>query len=183
MSDFDPAKLAALKARAAKLSSGGAKGPVRRKAIPKSSANAGDDKKVQMALKKLNVQPIGQVDEVNMFLDDSSNVIHFQNPKVHAATGSNTYAIYGQAQTRDLGDLVPHGILNQLGPDAMAQLKRLAEQIQAGQMAGGAGQPGGAEGIEGGDEEEADEGVPELVEAGEQEEEQKTEGSKLEDVN
>lgn len=111
MSDFDPAKLAALKARAAKLSSGtpsppphhlpfpsifpspltncphsklypgGAKGPVRRKAIPKSSANAGDDKKVQMALKKLNVQPIGQVDEVNMFLDDSSNVIHFQNPK------------------------------------------------------------------------------------------------------
>ncbi|GAA5912061.1 Egd1p [Sporobolomyces salmoneus] len=178
MSDFDPAKLAALQARASKLSSGGAKGPVRRKAIPKNVANAGDDKKVQLALKKLNVQPIGSVDEVNMFLEESSNVIHFQNPKVHAATGSNTYAIYGQAQTRELSDLVPSGILSQLGPEAMAQLKRLAEQIQAGSLqnpaaAGGAG--GAGEGADGEGEE-----VPELVEATEGEQ---AEGEKLEDLN
>lgn len=92
-----------------------------------------------------------------MFLEESSNVIHFQNPKVHAATGSNTYAIYGQAQTRELGDLVPSGILSQLGPEAMAQLKRLAEQIQAGTLQAG-GAPGAAEG-------EDDEAVPELVDA------------------
>ncbi|GAA5939140.1 Egd1p [Sporobolomyces koalae] len=173
MSDFDPAKLAALQARASKLSAGGARGPVRRKAIPKNVQNAGDDKKVQTALKKLNVQPIGTVDEVNMFLDDSANVIHFQNPRVHAATGSNTYAIYGQAQTRDLTELVPHGILNQLGPDALAQLKRLAEQIQAQQAAGG----NPAAGLEEG------EGVPELVEAEEEQPQAEESAEKLEDVN
>ncbi|GAA5901691.1 hypothetical protein JCM5296_005381, partial [Sporobolomyces johnsonii] len=63
MSDFDPAKLAALQAKAAKLNIGKSsprgKGPVRRKVAPKSQAAAGDDKKVQLALKKLNVQPIG----------------------------------------------------------------------------------------------------------------------------
>lgn len=79
---------------------------------------------------------------------------------VHAAVGSNTYAIYGQAQTKDLTELVPQGILNQLGPDAMAQLKRLAEQIQ--QQQGGAAQ--GGQGIEEGAEAD-DEEVPELVEA------------------
>ncbi|GAA6064578.1 hypothetical protein JCM10212_006462 [Sporobolomyces blumeae] len=183
MSDFDPAKLAALQARASKLSSGN-KGPVRRKAIPKSAANQGDDKKVQLALKKLNVQPIGPVDECNMFLEDSANVIHFQAPKVHAAVGANTYAIYGQAQTRDLTELVPHGILNQLGPDAINQLKRLAEQIQAQGGMGGAGAGAGAaagqpkvDGVEGDDEE----AVPELVEAST--EEAQPEGGKLEDVN
>ncbi|GAA5969291.1 hypothetical protein JCM3765_002315 [Sporobolomyces pararoseus] len=178
MSDFDPAKLAALQARASKLSAGGAKGGVRRKAIPKSVAGAGDDKKVQLALKKLNVQPIGNVEEVNMFLEDSSSVIHFQNPKVHAATGSNTYAIYGQAIPRELSDLVPNGILSQLGPEAMAQLKRLAEQLQQG-----GGLPGmpGAGAVEGGEEEEA---VPELVEADESNAAaESSEATKLEDVN
>ncbi|GAA5828359.1 hypothetical protein JCM5353_004805 [Sporobolomyces roseus] len=183
MSDFDPAKLAALQARASKMSSGGAKGPVRRKAIPKNVQSQADDKKVQLALKKLNVQPIGHVDEVNMFLDDSSNVIHFQAPKVHAAVGSNTYAIYGQAQTKDLTELVPQGILNQLGPDAMAQLKRLAEQIQQ-QQGGAQGAAAGQEGIEEGAEAD-DEAVPELVEATQTDgaEEDKTEGEKLGDVN
>ncbi|GAA6023460.1 hypothetical protein JCM11491_000583 [Sporobolomyces phaffii] len=174
MSDFDPAKLKALQARASKLSSGGAKGPVRRKAIPKGVQNAGDDKKVQTALKKLNVQPIGTVDEVNMFLDDSSSVIHFQKPTVHAATGSNTYAIYGQAQSRELSDLVPNGILNQLGPEAMAQLKRLAEQIQAGNMPGAPGADAEPQ------ENNSDDAVPELVEASE---EQQPEGDKLDEVN
>ncbi|GAA5877920.1 hypothetical protein JCM21900_001421 [Sporobolomyces salmonicolor] len=174
MSDFDPAKLAALQAKAAKLSIGG-KGPVRRKVAPKSQAAAGDDKKVQLALKKLNVQPIGHVDEVNMFKDDG-NVLHFQAPKVHAAVGSNTYAIYGQGVNRELTELVP-GILSQLGPDAMANLRRIAEQFQAQQAAAG-----GAAGIEGeGAAEADDEEVPELVEA--EATEAPAGDAKLEDIN
>ena len=39
-----------------------------------------DDKKLQAALKKLNVQPIQAIEEVNMFKEDG-NVIHFSAPK------------------------------------------------------------------------------------------------------
>ena len=39
-----------------------------------------DDKKLQTALKKLNVQPIQAIEEVNMFKEDG-NVIHFSAPK------------------------------------------------------------------------------------------------------
>lgn len=59
----------------------GGKGTVRRKIVrkPKPSA-AQDDKKLQGALKKLNVQPIAGVEEVNMFQEDG-NVLHFTAPK------------------------------------------------------------------------------------------------------
>jgi nascent polypeptide-associated complex subunit beta len=39
-----------------------------------------DDKKLQSTLKKLNVQPIPSIEEVNMFKEDG-NVIHFTAPK------------------------------------------------------------------------------------------------------
>jgi nascent polypeptide-associated complex subunit beta len=42
--------------------------------------SAGDDKKLQQSLKKLNVQPIQAIEEVNMFKSDG-NVIHFAAPK------------------------------------------------------------------------------------------------------
>jgi len=43
-------------------------------------SGAQDDKKLQGALKKLNVQPIPGVEEVNMFREDG-NVLHFSAPK------------------------------------------------------------------------------------------------------
>ena len=43
-------------------------------------STAQDDKKLQGALKKLNVQPIPGVEEVNMFREDG-NVLHFTTPK------------------------------------------------------------------------------------------------------
>jgi hypothetical protein len=56
------------------------KGTPRRK-IKKVHKSAGtDDKKLQTALKKLNVQPIQAIEEVNMFKSDG-NVIHFSAPK------------------------------------------------------------------------------------------------------
>jgi hypothetical protein len=48
------------------------------KAVHKHSA--GDDKKLQSTLKKLQVNPIPSIEEVNMFKDDGA-VIHFKNPK------------------------------------------------------------------------------------------------------
>lgn len=109
----------------------GGKGTPRRK-VKRTNNNSknstADDKKLQNALKKLNVQPIQGIEEVNMFKEDG-NVIHFSAPKVHAAVPSNTFAIYGNGEEKELTQLVP-GILNQLGPESLASLRKLAESYQ-----------------------------------------------------
>lgn len=59
----------------------GGKGTPRRKQVKKSgAAAAGDDRKLQAALKKMNVQPVTGVEEVNMFKEDG-NVLHFGRPQ------------------------------------------------------------------------------------------------------
>ena len=59
----------------------GGKGTPRRKVVKKSQASSqGDDRKLQAALKKLNVTQIAGVEEVNMFKDDG-NVLHFASPR------------------------------------------------------------------------------------------------------
>ncbi|CAG8169751.1 unnamed protein product [Penicillium salamii] len=104
------------------------KGTPRRK-VKKVVRNSGaDDKKLQAALKKLNVQPLQGIEEVNMFKEDG-NVIHFANPRVHGAVPSNTFALYGNGEEKELTELVPN-ILNQLGPDSLASLRKLAESYQ-----------------------------------------------------
>jgi hypothetical protein len=56
------------------------KGTPRRK-VKKVTRNSGaDDKKLQATLKKMNVQPIQAIEEVNMFKEDG-NVIHFAAPR------------------------------------------------------------------------------------------------------
>ncbi|KAJ6588766.1 NAC domain-containing protein [Mycena capillaripes] len=155
---FDPEKLAKFKEQQAAARIGG-KGTVRRKVVRKTKAStAQDDKKLQGALKKLNVQPIAGVEEVNMFREDG-NVLHFTAPKVHAAISANTFAIYGTGQVKELTELVP-GILNQLGPDSLASLRKLAESYQA--IQGQGGRPGAGAGAPADDDDDDD--VPDLVE-------------------
>ena len=50
------------------------------KAAPGSGGSVVDDRKLGTALKKLNVQPTFDIQEVNMFKRDG-NVIHFEDPK------------------------------------------------------------------------------------------------------
>jgi nascent polypeptide-associated complex subunit beta len=72
---------------------------------------------------------------------------------VHAAIPSNTFAIYGNGEDKELTELVP-GILNQLGPDSLASLRKLAESYQSMQK-----------GVEGEDKKDDDEDdIPDLVE-------------------
>lgn len=85
-----------------------------------------------------------------MFKEDG-NVIHFAAPKVHAAPPSNTFAIYGHGEEKELTELVP-GILNQLGPDSLASLRKLAESYQNLQKK------------EGKKEDEDEDDIPDLVE-------------------
>lgn len=76
---IDQAKLAKLQSLSAGNRTGG-KGTPRRKVANAKKGAAGEDKKLQAALKKLNVQPVSGIEEVNMFKEDG-NVLHFKQPK------------------------------------------------------------------------------------------------------
>ncbi len=95
---------------------------------------------------------------------------------VHAAVSANTFAIYGTGQVKELTELVP-GILNQLGPDSLASLRKLAESYQAIQQ----GRQGGGSGVPDDD----DDDVPDLVENFDVEEQKQKEGKDngLEELN
>ena len=107
----------------------GGKGTVRRKKKAVHKTAGQDDKRLQNTLRRLGVNTIPGIEEVNIFQDDT--VIHFTNPKVQASIGANTYVVSGPSQTKNLQDLLP-GIIPQLGPDSLQNLKRLAQGFQKG---------------------------------------------------
>ena len=86
-----------------------------------------DDKKLQFSLKKLGVNNISGIEEVNMFTNQGT-VIHLNNPKVQASLAANTFTITGHAETKQLTEMLP-SILNQLGADSLTSLRRLAEAL------------------------------------------------------
>merc|ERR1712216_992756 len=108
----------------------GGKGTVRRKKKVVHKTTTTDDKRLQNTLKRLGINSIPAIEEVNLFMDQGE-VIHFTTPKVQASIAANTYVIIGHAETKKLQDLLP-GIINQLGPDNLANLKKIAEQYSAG---------------------------------------------------
>merc|ERR1711915_1092568 len=127
----------------------GGKGSARRKKKVVHRSSATDDKKLQNSLKKLTVNNISGIEEVNMIKEDGS-VIHFNNPKVQASLNANTFAVSGHAESKQITEMLP-SILSHLGAEGFNQLKRLASSVNAGNVAAG--------GID-----EDDDDVPELVE-------------------
>merc|ERR1712168_1622516 len=127
----------------------GGKGSVRRKKKVIHRSSATDDKKLQASLKKLTVNNISGIEEVNMIKDDGS-VIHFNNPKVQASLNANTFAVSGHAENKQITEMLP-GILNHLGAEGFNQLKRLASSVNACSVPSG--------GVD-----DDDDDVPELVE-------------------
>eukprot|EP00699_Malawimonas_sp_californiana_P001372 EC715432.1.p2 GENE.EC715432.1~~EC715432.1.p2 ORF type:complete len:144 (+),score=55.38 EC715432.1:29-433(+) len=123
----------------------GGKGSVRRKMKAAHRVQAADDKKLEATLKKMNVQTINAIEEVNMFKEDGS-VIHFQAPKVRANISSNTFVVGGTAEHKRLQELLP-GIMSQLGPESINSLKSILASLKPGSLGP-----------------EADEGIPDLVE-------------------
>merc|ERR1711902_348774 len=130
----------------------GGKGTVRRKKKVVHRTATTDDKKLQSSLKKLSVNNIPGIEEVNMIKDDGT-VIHFNNPKVQASLAANTFAVTGHAENKQITEMLP-GILNQLGAESLTHLKRLASNV------GGAGVGGAMEAANNMDDDE----VPDLVE-------------------
>jgi len=96
----------------------GGKGTARRKkkVIPRSTA--ADDKKIQMAVKKIGVNAIPGIEEVNLF-KDNGEVICFNNPKVQACLQSNTFVVTGHAETKQITDILP-SLLSQLRGESLA---------------------------------------------------------------
>eukprot|EP00928_Gymnodinium_smaydae_P003530 TRINITY_DN1125_c0_g3_i1.p2 TRINITY_DN1125_c0_g3~~TRINITY_DN1125_c0_g3_i1.p2 ORF type:complete len:157 (+),score=52.19 TRINITY_DN1125_c0_g3_i1:129-599(+) len=148
--DQSPEVMAArakLAARMSNVRTGGA-GSMRRTKVNRPSNRAADDKQLQAQFKRLGVNNIPGIEEVNMFKEDGS-VLHFSTPKVQANVQSNTYIITGNGENKSLEELLP-GIINQLGPDNLMNLKRIAEGFAAGK--------GGAKATEEG----ADDDIPDV---------------------
>ncbi|XP_047723218.1 transcription factor BTF3-like [Prionailurus viverrinus] len=104
----------------------GWKGTARRKKVAHRTAIA-DDKKLQFSLKKLGVNNISGIEEVNMFTNQGT-VIHFNNRKVQASLAANPFTITGHAERKHLTEMLL-SILNQLGADSLTSLRRLAEVL------------------------------------------------------
>ncbi|KAG6507379.1 hypothetical protein ZIOFF_032721 [Zingiber officinale] len=131
----------------------GGKGSMRRKKKAVHKSPTTDDKKLQSTLRRIGVNTIPAIEEVNIFKDDA--VIQFLNPKVQASIAANTWVVSGVPQTKKLQDILPT-IINQLGPDNLENLRKLAEQFQRQ-----APEAAAAAADKGGEEEDGD--VPDLV--------------------
>mmetsp|Transcript_14059 Transcript_14059/g.20783 ORF Transcript_14059/g.20783 Transcript_14059/m.20783 type:complete len:166 (-) Transcript_14059:8-505(-) len=131
----------------------GGRGSVRRKqkAAHKSSAN--DDKKLQSCLKRLGVNQVSSVSEVQMFKDDDTCMVFGPGVKVQVNIAANTYVISGPSETKPSSEVASSGF----GGMDMAQLQAMMQQAQAAQAAAG-GAEGGADGAD------DDDAVPDLVE-------------------
>ncbi|XP_021892586.1 basic transcription factor 3-like [Carica papaya] len=131
----------------------GGKGTMRRKKKAVHKTTTTDDKRLQSTLKRIGVNAIPAIEEVNIFKDDV--VIQFINPKVQASIAANTWVVSGSPQTKKLQDILPQ-IISHLGPDNLDNLKKLAEQFQKQAPAAGAGATAGQE-------DDDDDDVPDLV--------------------
>jgi len=140
----------------------GGKGTARRKKKVVHRTATTDDKRLQSSLKKLSVNTIPGIEEVNMIKDDGS-VIHFNNPKVQASLAANTFAVTGHADNKQITELLP-GILNQLGPESLTHLKKLASNVTSSAAAGGNDDDEEKKDESGdGDDDDDDDDVPDLV--------------------
>lgn len=91
---------------------------------------------------------------------------------VHGLPTSNTFAVYGNGVDKELTELVP-GILNQLGPDSLASLRKLAESYQAMNAQHAASQAAVAAGSK------DDDDVPDVVENFDEADKKETDVDKL----
>lgn len=152
---MNPEKLKKLQAQAAEVRIGGKGMPRRKKKVIHQSTGT-DDKKLQLSLKKLGMNSIPGIEEVNMYKNDGT-VIHFNHPRTQASLAANTFAISGHGESKSLAEMLQeYG----KGPEGIQQLKHLASAFNASNRASlgalGLKKEGEAEGD--------DDDIPELVE-------------------
>lgn len=109
----------------------GGKGTQRRKVKASTHRESvTDDKKLSSQYKKMGLNQIVGIEEVNMFTD-TNEVIHFKDPKVHGSLQSNTYAISGSNDKKSLQEMLPK-VISQLGSENLMSLRKVMEQASQG---------------------------------------------------
>ena len=106
----------------------GGKGSMRRKKKVASHNPKADDKKLISTLKKYNMQPLTDIVELNMFMDNNS-VMHFSKLMVQYSFKESFVFINGAYDTKELKDLLP-GIIDQVGPQHHEYLKKLRASME-----------------------------------------------------
>ena len=80
-----------------------------------------EDKKFKSTIKKYGMQPLSDIDEVNMFKDDNT-VIHFKRPNCQFSVRESLLVVTGAPETKALQTMLPD-ILKQVGPKQYQFLK------------------------------------------------------------
>jgi len=161
-------KLKKLQASASSVVIGGKGVPRRKKKVIHKTAST-DDKKLQSTLKKLTVNNIQGIDEVNMF-KDNGEILHFSNPKVQASLTSNIFAISGHSETKPMSEMLPTimqqmgGLAGLGGANGAFDLQALAKQLQSKMAGAAAADDDVPDLVENFDEASSKDDVPELVE-------------------
>nr|CDS28692.1 transcription factor btf3 [Hymenolepis microstoma] len=105
----------------------GGKGSARRKRKVVHRTAATDDKKLQATLKKLGINCIPSIEEVNMYKADGV-ILHFKNPRVQASPQANLFAVSGLAETKSLSEMLPN-VMSQF-ETAKQRLSKMSETTQ-----------------------------------------------------
>ena len=107
----------------------GGKGSMRRKKKVATHNPNADDKKLIASIKKYNMQPLTDIVELNMFMDNNT-VMHFTKLQVQYSFKESFVFINGGYESKELKELLP-GIIEQVGPQHHEYLKLLRASMQA----------------------------------------------------
>ena len=86
-------------------------------------------KLLHKALKKFGMQPLGDIEEVNMFTKDHT-VLNIKAPMTQYSVRENMLFTTGKVVKKDLVDMMPD-ILKQVGQKQYTYLKSKLKQMQA----------------------------------------------------
>nr|CAA70323.1 transcription factor [Nicotiana plumbaginifolia] len=134
----------------------GGKGTMRRKKKAVHKTTTTDDKRLQSTLKRIGVNAIPAIEEVNIFKEDV--VIQFINPKVQASIAANTWVVSGSPQTKKLQGYSSSNY-SPVGPDNLESLREASRAVPESRAPSANGAPEGAPALQ----EDDDDEVPELV--------------------
>merc|ERR1712167_62051 len=107
----------------------GGEGTMRRKKKVQHKTNVVDDKKLNAVMRRMNMQQIPGVEEINIIKDDNT-VIHFTKPQLKGSIKDNSFVVSGNCENKEIKHLLP-GILTQLGPKSMNLLKEYYDKIKS----------------------------------------------------
>ena len=102
----------------------GGKGTQRRKVKVVHHSTSGSDKQTKEVIKKLQAQPLQELNEVNLFTNDLK-VIQFKNPEVFGNLPNQIFIVCGNGEEKHVKDNFAE-FITQLSPSQIEQFKNLA---------------------------------------------------------